>query len=258
MRTAKFTGKVLPAVIQASFDSIPETRWVAEEFNATWDFKISISASTIEVEIALDRFEDAMLVHLYKRSFYLVRACTDVASFATGYSMSAYLDKFVRPDGTVTDLFLTDPNLPPLVTAFRFPTATQQDRTDFGKILVSLFSEPPLFMALNDLIESISLPHHAPVACARALDGIRNLLAPGATPKQGWPLVQSTLHADEKYLRLITEHSKGPRHGDRAHIPGNVIGEITKRSWILMNRFLEFRKRGNQPLPQSEFPLLAG
>jgi hypothetical protein len=36
---------------------------------------------------------------------------------------------------------------------------------------------------------------------------------------------------------------------------GEIHGTI-KRSWIVMNRFLEFKKRGDEALPLSDFPLL--
>jgi hypothetical protein len=48
----------------------------------------------------------------------------------------------------------------------------------------------------------------------------------------------------------------GPRHGDPAHIPAITTTEITRRSWKIMNRFFEYKKRDNGPLPLAEFPLL--
>jgi hypothetical protein len=112
-------------------------------------------------------------------------------------------------------------------------------------------------MALNDLIISVTLPHHAAVNCARAIDGIRNLMVPaGGDRKQSWLLMRQNLNVAESYLTFLTNVSIAPRHGDRTHIPGSVVTETVERSWIIMDRFLEFRKRGNCPLPIDRFPLL--
>jgi hypothetical protein len=68
--------------------------------------------------------------------------------------------------------------------------------------------------------------------------------------------MRDSLNIDQPYLEFITEHSKGPRHGDVKGSTFSATRETIKRSWIVMNRFLEFRKRGNRPLSLSEFPLL--
>ena len=45
-------------------------------------------------------------------------------------------------------------------------------------------TEPPVFLALRDLIDAITQWHRAPVNTARVLDGFRNLIAPGEEPKK--------------------------------------------------------------------------
>jgi len=135
---------------------------------------------------------------------------------------------------------------------------TKEEKRDLEAILAIVMKEPALFMALNDLIQAVSVPHMTPTNCGRVLDGLRKLVAPGMEPKQGWPIFQQTIQADEPYLTFISELSKKPRHGEHIRIDGITTTEIAKRTWIIMNRFLEFRKRGNQQLPLAEFPLLKG
>jgi len=127
---------------------------------------------------------------------------------------------------------------------------------DFDKVLNTVLTEPSVFMALNDLITAISLPHHSSVTCARAIERLRHLVAPGTPRKDSWESLRQNLNIDRKYLEFVTVHSTGPRHGDPEHIPGTITTEVTQRAWKIMNRFLEFRKRGNVPLQLSEFPLL--
>jgi hypothetical protein len=133
-----------------------------------------------------------------------------------------------------------------------------QEKKDLAEILGLVMREPALFMALNDLIHAVSTPHMTPANCGRVVDGLRKLVAPNMDPKQGWPIFQKTINADELYLTFISEHSKEPRHGGHVRIDGPTTTEIARRTWAIMNRFLEFRKRGNLPLPLADFPVLRG
>jgi len=69
--------------------------------------------------------------------------------------------------------------------------------------------------------------------------------------------MHGVLNISRDYQQWISEQAKGPRHGDPAFVPGDVTVEITHRTWVVMNRFLEYRKRGNQPLTAPDFPLLS-
>ena len=69
--------------------------------------------------------------------------------------------------------------------------------------------------------------------------------------------MRQNLRIEEAYLKFISTHATGPRHGDRVHIPPDITRELAMRSWVVMNRFLEFKKRGGAPLPASEFPMLS-
>jgi hypothetical protein len=69
-------------------------------------------------------------------------------------------------------------------------------------------------------------------------------------------MMRRNLHIDRAYLDFITDQSIGSRHGDPQHIPGGPVTETVRRAWVVMNRYLEYRKRGNGPLTAPEFPLL--
>lgn len=46
--------------------------------------------------------------------------------------------------------------------------------------------------------------------------------------------------------------------GESVGFSGAVTTEVTRRSWVIMNRFMEYRLRGDKPLDAKEFPLLSG
>jgi len=258
MPTIYFKGRVLPTAVQISFTDIPQVKWVWQEEGITFDFVIRIMKSQVEVECKLDRYEDGYMVEIHRRAFDLARACVNVAAFGTGFGVTVSFDEFIGPNGISSSLVFTNPHLIAECTAFKMNPVTLEEKRNLEAILALVMREPALFMALNDLIQAVSTPHMAPANCGRILDGLRKLVAPGIEPKRGWPIFQTTIQTDEPYLSFISEHSKKPRHGEHVRIDGPTTTEIAKRTWIIMNRFLEFRKRGNLPLPLAEFPILKG
>jgi len=258
MSTVYFRGRVLPAPVEISFNDIPQSNWEWQEEGLTLHFTVRITKSKIEVECNLDRYHDDYIVELHRRAYDLARASINVAAFATGFGVTVFFDEFVGPNGIPTPRVFTNPQLVPECTSFKMNPSTIQEKKDLEAILGIVMSEPALFMALNDLIYGVSTPHMTPVNCGRVVDALRKLIAPDVEPKQGWPIFQNTIHADESYLTFISEHSKEQRHGGHVRIDGPTTTKIAVRTWAIMNRFLEFRKRGNQPLPLTEFPLLRG
>jgi len=258
MPTVYFRGGVLPAVVEISVTDVPQIKWEWLEEGLTLEFVVHVAKSKVEVECTMDRYKDDYMMEIHRRAFDLARACVNVAAFSTGYGVTVHFDQFVGPTGVVHALIFTCPHVVGECTAFKMNPDTLDEKRELELILTLVMTEPPLFMALNDLIQAASTPHATPTNCGRVLDGLRKLVAPDLEPKKAWPKFQTTIQADEKYLAFISEHSKNPRHGEHTRIDGRTTIEIAKRTWVIMNRFLEFRKRGNQPLPLAEFPLLRG
>lgn len=233
---------------------IPEITWRWDERNLDLHFKSFINFSFIAVHCEFEgEYQEEYFDELYKRSFDLARAAVNLVAFATGYGLTVILENVIRPDGTPSVITLQDEALVSHCTAF---SLTPQRTPDFEAVMQIVMTEPAIFRLLNDLIESITLPHIAPVNCGRVIDGINRLISPRRGRKVAWPLMQQALNLSQAFLEPISELAKGPRHGDMAFIPGNKANEITRRTWIIMNRFLEYRKRGNHQLKAPEFPNL--
>jgi hypothetical protein len=258
MPTVSFIGRVLPTPAQISFTDIPKSSWEWPEEGIKIDFSIRIEQSHVQVDCTIAQYKDEYLVELHRRAFDLARACVNIAAFGTGYGLYLIFEQFIRPDGVVTHLLFTSP--PGFVaecTAFKIPAVTTEEKRVLEQILGLVMREPALFMLLNDLIQCLSVAHATPTNCGRVLDGLRKLVAPGE-PRTSWPTFRDTIHVGEKYTQFISEHSKNPRHGEHVRIDGPTTIEIHQRTWIIMNRFIEYRIRGNQTLPLVEFPLLTG
>jgi hypothetical protein len=248
----QFFGKVLPEPIKVSVQG-PELTWKWQEENLDLVFRVKIDNSIVEIECGIAKYEPGYLVELHKRASDLARASANLAAFAAGQGLIVTLDRFIDPDGTTSHIIFSDPSLPPLCTAFGLEPARQ---ADFDATFRAVLVEPPLFIALNDLIAAITIPHCAPVNCGRVIDSIRHMISPTLDRSAAWQAMQQALNVSRPYQEWISQQSTGPRHADAAFVSGTITSEMTRRTWAIMNRFLEYRKRGNQQLTAPEFPQL--
>lgn len=178
-----------------------------------------------------------------------------VNSYAFIGGSPLYLDYHtaIRPDGSKGTASWNDPGLRAMSEVFE-PRGAGIRVMEIQKIL---HTEPYAAIAMSDLIQAITEINTLRVHCARAIEGLRHLIAgPGIAPAKGWGRLQDALNVDRAYRELITRASVAPRHGDYWG-SDEPAQEIVYRSWTLMNRFLEFRMRGNQNLRGPEFPLLS-
>lgn len=253
MEKIQFIGRVLPNSLIINMD-IPEINWKWQEEGIDLSMTISIVNSIISIDIKLSHFRNSYLTELYKRAFDLARASINVVAFANGHGAVVMLDAYIPPNGVRTEIILDNPTLKPLCTAYSLDLSR---KADFSTIFKIVLTDPQIFFALNDLIQSITIPHVSLVNCARAMDTLKHSITPlAANDAQAWEQMRKALQVDETYLRFITKNSKKPRHGHPGFTSGTITMEVTRRSWIIMNRFLEYKKRGSQSLPAAHFAML--
>ena len=213
---------------------------------------LQIQNNVVTVDIDVQRFEPTYFTPLAMRAHDTARAAVDLMSFSTGNGLTFLLELWVNPDGIVTPVAHIQSELGQLATA-------TNSGTGFHDAIWILMSDPPLIIALRDLIDAITQWHQAPITAARAIERLRHNVAPDERDrKKQWKKLGELLQLAESYTKIIRDTAIGPRHGDPTHIPGTVTSEIAMRAWVIMNRYLEFRKRGGVvPLPISEFSLLS-
>jgi len=218
---------------------------------------VKITDSVVEIDCDVPDFDLNDNEHLGKIVGHVTLTAQGAASLATFISGNAFyvrLECIVTDDGIVHPFQVNNPSVVGLCTSVGF------DQT-FSATMVDITPEPLILHAMSDLTAAIAQPHYALVACARAVEAIRHVLAgPDADPGSvGWPAVRSALNADRPYLELITRASIRPRHGERMHRDIDTDeNEVIRRAWTLMDRLLHYRKRGNVDLTEPDFPLLRG
>ncbi len=250
-----FLGQVWPAAaVTIAIEYEPTIKWVEPTLDFEPSFIVRLRESKVDVECQLDAFRLDRYILLYNRAFDLARAAVDLVAFSTGFSLSVTFNEFVHPDGKKDPILFSNPKLGTLCTAFQLGTSGNKGFDDVYKIVIGDFR---LFMALRDLIDANTLPHIGVINCGRVLDSIRRMISP--TEKEtarGWAAMQAALNISRPYQQWVSDLSTNPRHGDRSFISGSDSSEAITRTWSVMNRFLEYRKRGNAPLTAPEFPVL--
>ena len=210
---------------------------------------ISIDNNDITVTISLAEIDGTSENDALKNANDTVDAVVSLASFQSGQGFSFILDKIHYADGRAHDIGIAEPHLAKLTTALR----SEMDVDILTRIIAD---DKMLFLALRDLAESIRGGHSAPINFARAIETIRNDFTPrGGKREDGWEPMRSSLNVSKRFLMKIMIAGRGPRHGDRRLVHTDY-SDVQGMAWEVMNRFLEYRKRHNQPLPISDFPLL--
>lgn len=241
MATVRFTGKTVPNVgITATggpfgFDNPVIPLQV---------MKYDIRDGNISVECDVPDTSDYALNIAFFYVLPVIRSIADAAAFSKAFGVTIIIDTCIKPDGTNLTIGYHDPTLDGICTLQPIEMLQLNQR------------ERPIFKYLHDLIETLVDPFSAPINCARAVEGFAQLLLPGGKPIPRWTRMQEALNVDESYLKSITEESKGPRHGTSTPPTFGTIFDLRKRAWIIANRFLEFRKRGNVDLTDPDFPRL--
>jgi hypothetical protein len=245
----RFHGRVFPEFMQVTINFTPTVHWKADELGYEVDMVCHVDKSVVDIECTLSDWKVEYFPDLYRRALDICRAKIDVLGFKMAYGLTVLLDTFEAPDGTVTPIALNDPNLVGICTAFSLEKG-------FDEVCMLVLQRPLLFMAIRELMTAISLPHVSLVECARAMDRIKNMLAPGSKDKAAWNRMRETLRVEEVFLKYITDASADPRHGQPGHTSGSVTTEVTRRAWVIMNRYLEYVVHGEKPLDPTTYPIL--
>lgn len=257
MGTFTFTGKVLPFFKQFTMIgsvSIHFEEQIEPKVTLIMDASVSINKGIVEVICDSNLFgNDNYDGHVDLKANYLAKAIVNTYGFAQGLGLSVVLEQVKKPDGITYNIHANRPHLQTLVSVLQ---SSPHGGVDVRTVMEIILQNPTIFVALNDLISAISFTPNAPLYCGRAVDAIRQSMAPTKDRKQGWKILREALNLSQQYLEFITGQSKGPRHGSVTDIPFGDIHETTNRAWVVMNRFLELKKRKFSTLPLSEFPLL--
>jgi hypothetical protein len=249
MNIINFEGRVLPEHRQVTVPQMNSIRYIDPSgFNAIID--VSVVKGVIKVECRSTDGSDLNQGMSVVRSYECATALVDIYAFLKGWALHVTLDYMILP-GVRVPIGLSETSVRQYCTALNSDEEFQQ----VWQIVISNFD---LKFALRDLISSLSTLNYSSIAAARSVETIRKLIASkGVSEKAAWEAMRNCLNIDRAYLQRITDASREPRHGNRGAAFGKDQMVVTHRAWAILNRYLEFMKRGGlDPLPKREFPNL--
>ncbi len=245
-------GRIFPSTLKLSIRS-PVLPLTSATTGLQAGFKVAVQDWTINVECYLEKYGPEHFSDILNGAYDYARTLTNLIGFATGIGISLVFEYAILPDGELAPIMPSTPALGSLCTAFGLETERREDLLSITQMVVG---DRNLYRLFNDLIDTQIIPHISLVNSARVIDSIRRMIAPTLDGTPAWAEMHKALNVSEVYLKWITDQSKGPRHGDPSQASATRQLETTERAWIIMNRYLEYRKRGNQPLQPPEFPEL--
>jgi hypothetical protein len=245
-------GHVFPSTLRLSIRS-PILPLTSASTGLQAEFRVAVEESILNVECYLEKYEPAHLGDILNGAYDYARTLTNLIGFATGIGVNVVFEYAILPDGGVTPITPSTPALAPLCTAYGLEA---ERREDLLAVIQMVMTDRKLYRSFNDLIDTQITHHISLVNAARVIETIRRMIAPDLDGTRAWAAMHEALNVSQTYLKWITDQSKGPRHGDPSQASASTQTEATQRAWIVMNRYLEYRKCGSQPLKDPEFPEL--
>lgn len=247
MFRVQFSGRVLPTSHSVS---IGQYEVQIADNNFASDIKVKIENSEVTIHVDVENYEVARLGEICRRAIRIGKAAIDVFAFATGKGLILALEKITLPDGRTGPPVFDFAPAPQLCTSYGI--------NDFHALL-PITVEQDFVMAIGDLTDTITQPDRIQMNCARAVETIRAMIDPNERDRgTAWGTMQNRLNLSREYREFVSAHDTATahRHGHYVEVGDDIGAEARTRAWTIMNRFIEYRKRGNQPLPLAEFPLL--
>ncbi len=248
-KRVRFIGRVFPEGLTISVKA-QDVTFTASDGSFTAKFNVDVTDSNIDIQCDFDNVLDSHPYMLWAQAQEITQTIVNLVAFNLGAGALTILNRWIDEAGVENPLAFADPTLPALCTAV--------DNTSFDAVMRVVFSEPGLFMALNDIVLANAMPRHVLINCARCVEAIRHLIAPDIDRGRAWPMMQEALNVDKAYLSFITQHSTEPRHGKQTVLGDPLIVEVRARTWRILDRFLHYRLKGNLRLAIDSFPMLIG
>jgi hypothetical protein len=253
MDTIRFTGRIIPKVVELDV-SFPEFQWNEPELGISTAWRLSIFNSRVEAQCDSEKFLPDKFSFYFIRASDFLEALINIMAFNYGISVHCSLEKVIYPNGIISSLLArTDFDATKLCTAYRVDGSGNYS---LSHAAVSVFTDPSLFLYLSDLIGTLRTPQVSVVNCGRVIDSIRRMIAPNVGPAAGWKEMHEMLNVSQGYQEYISKIASNPRHGDRSYIPGNITGDVLRRTWIIFDRYLHYKLGARKKLNLNTFPIL--
>jgi len=215
--------------------------------------KIDLLTSGPDVILKLDTEEKrANLATLRHVAQGMLAAIYDAMTYLTGASITVELSSAYDADAdSLSAFFLAVPE--PFIVSEAQPIAE----------VIRLAVESPIVRrVLRDFHQAIVVIDDTPFYCYRAIETIAQSMMPKGQEnnrKAGWARLRIGLQIEPGCISKLESASQPSRHGKPLpHVTGKTRMKQVKLTRQIVERYILFLLRGEQDLPEEEFPLLTG
>jgi hypothetical protein len=261
MTIFRILGKVEPPWYSFDLEFEPQVSYRIEEADIDLKATIAIKKSVITITCETNRWSEEVLAWILQYVHDWAGSIINLFTFSAGMVLHFHLDRCEYPDKTDHPLIGRGPDLAAIATACKVTDDQGRVHVDMRDLMKLVVTNPTLMLALHDLTSAVRHGNNSLTNCGRAVDGMRKALwgkdeVSDAERKQSWEKLRNTLNVSQPYLETITSASTNPRHGSSAYIPAATRQDILRKSWTIMNRFLQYRLSGDLPLAAADYPTL--
>ncbi|WP_176086677.1 hypothetical protein [Martelella sp. HB161492] len=247
MQTLIYEGTIEPAAAPLTLDYRPKFLRQETESTPEVGYEVIVFVGRVRVLVTTSVVNEEVASDLFLVAWDVAQTFVETAGFIKGIPYSMSLDRVILPNGEVRGYVFADRSL-----------AAMHDFTedDLEALSDICFSDLKCRLVLSDILMTLGKAHYSPTACGRVADSLARLISPDVERKEQWSNLRRALRVNEAYVRLLSEVSKAPRHGDRIEVDAATNQETAHRAWLLLGRYLRYRLNGE--LDPVAYPMLEG
>ncbi len=258
MATFKIFGKVEPPWYSFDLEFEPQIGYRIDEVDIDLKATITIKKSIITVTCETNRWNEEILGWVLQYVYDWVSSIIDLFVFSAGMVLHFHLDKSEYPDGSEHLLIGKAPDLAAIATVCRVTDDDGRVHVNMIDLMKLMVTNPTLMLALRDLVSAIRYGNNSLTNCGRVIEALRKALwgkdeKNNTEREQAWEKMRNTLRISRPYLEVITSASSAPRHGSSAYITSATRQDVLRKTWTVMNRFLQYRLGNDQPLSETDY-----
>jgi hypothetical protein len=248
-RVIYLKGRILPEIRNVSLLG-KRVFHVDDPTGAKGIFHFEFKDGIVDVKCEIEKSIPNLGATCIAKALELGSIPINILAFSKGWHLTIIFDEMTEAEIRTATAF-SELSLQECVTAF----SSAKNFESVEEILADSFN---IRFAFSDLISSLGNLNYSAIASGRAVEAVRRDLSPQAlSEKQAWKNMREKLNIDEEYLRIVTNASTKPRHGDRGATNGQIQMKVTRSAWQIMNRYLEYKIRGGiEKLSENDFPFL--
>jgi hypothetical protein len=246
-----FFGKVHPERIPVTWDVPISARARQPDFGITFDYRAVIHASQVivDIEVITGAPDIDSLRHVAQNC---ARMITDLVGYGAGCFLDVEIISVISRDNDEWRIFGTE--IPVLVAREN----SHRHSAFSGELVKAVVGNPYATLALRDFQKAMGDGIGTGFYCYRAVEAMMQSMKTAEIDKdkQAWERLNQVLCLNRSASETIKRHADFPRHGKPSSMTDDERATVFELTDEIIRRFIEYLRRGKEPLSAEEFPIL--